>query len=207
MYLDVKMKYQGPTRDALEVLAIAGSLRRGSHNRRLLTAAAALAPEGLRVRIYGDLASIPFFDEDLERASNGGPDAVRRLRHEVAAADGLLLATPEYEQSIPGVLKNVLDWLSRGAPERPLQGKPIAVTGATTGRWGTRMAQAALRQTLAASGALVLPGPSLFVSHAESVFDAAGGLEEPAPREQLIELLGSFQTWIETQKPRQALAQ
>src|SRR5581483_11429227 len=93
-----------------------------------------------------DAPALPLFDEDLEPATLGGPDAVRQLRAQVAAGDGLLIATPEYNQSLPGVLKNAIDWLSRPWPDEVLAGKPVAVIGASSGRWGARLAQAALRQ-------------------------------------------------------------
>src|ERR1041385_5528316 len=99
------------------ILALPGSLRRNGYNRRLLEAAARVAPAVLTLQVYAALADIPLFDEDLEVATHGGPDSVRLLRSAVAAADGILIATPEYNQSLPGVLKNAIDWLSRPAPD------------------------------------------------------------------------------------------
>lgn len=180
-----------PTR----ILGLAGSLRRGSFNRRLIETAAELAPPALEVHVYTGLASIPLFDEDLEAATGGGPEAVRRLRREVAAADGLLIATPEYNQSLPGVLKNLLDWLSRVAPDEVLAGKPVAVIGATAGRWGTRLAQNALRQVLYATGSLVLPAPNLYAASAEHLFNEER-LADPATRDQLAAVLAAFAGWI-----------
>jgi len=187
-----------PTRS---VLAIPGSLRRGSFNRRLLEAAAASAPAGMTVAIYDALARLPPFDEDLERESGGGPEPVHRLRGLVAAADGLLIATPEYNQSFPGVLKNAIDWLSRPAPDEVLARKPVAVIGATPGRWGTRLAQAALRQVLHATEAVVLPAPTLFVRDAALLFDASGRLTDEPTREALRELLAAFERWIDAVAP------
>jgi chromate reductase len=180
----------------LEVLAIAGSLRRASYNRRLLRAAAACAPATMVVRVYDDLASIPPFDEDLEDATSGGPDPVRRLRAQVAAASGLLIATPEYNHSIPGVLKNAIDWLSRPAPAAVLAGKPVAVIGASAGRWGTRLAQATLRQVLYATESLVLPRAVLFIRDAGAIFDAEGRLIDPATRDDLCAVLTALGDWI-----------
>jgi chromate reductase len=177
------------------VLAIPGSLRRASYNRSLLAAAAGSAPAGMRIRLYDELASIPLFDEDLE--ARGIPDAVARLRREVASADGLLIATPEYNQSIPGVLKNAIDWLSRPAPDEVLAGKPVAVIGASAGPWGTRLAQAALRQVLYATESLVLPAPALFVREAKRHFDEAGKLMEPGTREKLGVVLTAFAAWMD----------
>lgn len=181
----------------LRVLAIPGSLRAGSFNRALLEAAAASAPPGMTIDVYGELATIPLFDEDLERATGGGPAPVRSLRTRVANADALLIATPEYNQSIPGVLKNAIDWLSRPAPEEVLAGKPVAVIGATGGPWGTRLAQAALRQTLYATESLVMPTPTLFVRDAPKVF-ADGRLVHEPTRERLRAVLTGLTRWIAT---------
>lgn len=180
---------------ALRVLALPGSLRRASYNRALLVAAAALAPAGMTIEI-ADAPALPLFDEDLEQATQGGPEAVRRLRAQVAAADGLLIATPEYNQSLPGVLKNAIDWLSRPWPDEVLAGKPVAVIGASSGRWGTRLAQAALRQVLYATEARVLPAPNLYVREAGRLFDVDGRLLDAATRESLAALLPAFARWI-----------
>jgi chromate reductase len=178
----------------MNILAIAGSLRRDSLNRRLLQAAASLAPSTMRIHLYDALASIPLFNEDTEaQMHDAGP--VRVLREAVAAADGVLIATPEYNQSIPGVLKNAIDWLSRPAPEEVLIGKPIAVIGASGGRWGTRLAQAALRQTLFATEAIVLPGPALYLAGGSDAFDDAG-LTDPAHRATLQKVLHSLSEQI-----------
>jgi chromate reductase len=185
----------------VRILALAGSLRRRSYNRGLLRAAQELAPSGVEVRLDEHLRAIPFFDEDLEAETAGGPAAVRALRDAVAAADGLLVATPEYNQSIPGVLKNAVDWLSREAPGEVLAGRPVAIVGATSGRWGTRLAQSALRQTLYATGALVLPAPNLYVAAAGSLFDDEGRLVDDATRQQLAAVLAAFAAWIETVAP------
>ena len=164
------------------VLALPGSIRRASYNRLLLAAGAGCAPAGMTVSLFEDLSSIPPFSEDLE-ADEVLPAAVRRLRSEVESAGGLVIATPEYNQSIPGVLKNAIDWLSRS--EEVLAGKPVAVIGATAGRWGTRLAQAALRQVLHATGSLVMPGPAMYVPDAGRVFDSAGHLVDRPTREAL----------------------
>lgn len=184
------------TNDSLRLLAIAGSLRRDGYNARLLDAAARAAPAGLRI-VRHDLREVPLFDEDLERDTVGGPDGVRALREAVAGADGVLIATPEYNQSIPGVLKNALDWLSRPAPAEVLAGKPVAILGASPGRWGTRLAQAALRQVLAATGSAVLPAPMLFVRDAAQAFDAHGALADAAVEASLHRLLDAFAGWID----------
>lgn len=182
---------------ARTVLGIAGSLRRGSYNRLLIAAAAECAPSGMAVLPCNELGSIPLFDEDLESATDGGPEPVRRLRRRVASADGLLIATPEYNWSIPGVLKNAIDWLSRPASDEILVGNPAAVIGITTGKWGSRLAQAALRQVLTATEVALLPHPAMFLANAEHLFDREGRLVDQGSRDQLAVLLAAFAAWIE----------
>jgi chromate reductase len=121
---------------------------------------------------------------------------VRHLRTAVAAADGLLVATPEYNHSLPGVLKNAIDWLSRAAPLEVLAGKPVAIIGASSGRWGTRLAQAAVRQVLTATEAVVMPAPGLFQRDAEQAFDAGGRLVDDTTRKSLRDVLDAFEGWI-----------
>ena len=195
---DFKMDCPGDSRGGASrrVLGLPGSLRKGSYNRLLLKAAAYAAPAGVEVVVYEDLELVPLFDEDLELATSGGPEGVRQLRAHVAAADGVLVATPEYNQSFPGVLKNAIDWLSRPAPVEALARKPVAIIGASTGRWGTRLAQSHLRHVLYAVGSLVLPKPSLFVSDAADLFDSDSRLTDPSTCEALKELLASFDAWM-----------
>src|SRR5690606_30240343 len=127
----------------VELIGIAGSLRRGSFNRALLRAAERLAPQGTTIGV-GSIEQIPLYDGDRER-DDGTPPAVRALQDSIAAADGLLIATPEYNASMPGVLKNAIDWLSRPAKDIPrvFGGKAVALIGATPGRGGTRLSQTA----------------------------------------------------------------
>ena len=178
-------------RDELKILGIAGSLRAASLNARLIDAAAELAPAGMHVQRWHALGEVPPFDEDLE--AQGVPASVRALAEAVAAADGLLIATPEYNQSFPGVLKNAIDWLSRD--ESLLAGKPVALLGATAGRWGTRLAQAGLRHVFAATESLVLPAPMVFLAGGERLFDDAGILQA-AEQAQVARLLGTYMGWI-----------
>lgn len=179
------------------VLAIAGSLRKRSWNLQLLEAAAQCAPIGMIIDVYREHSTIPLFDEDLEQATGTGTQSVQRLRREVAAADAILISTPEYNQSIPGVLKNTIDWLSRDYAEEVLVGKPVAIMGASGGRWGTRLAQQALRQTLVATESLVMPGPALFVSHVDRLFSDAGTLNDTPTNDALQGVLRSLATWID----------
>jgi chromate reductase len=165
----------------------------GSFNRSLLEAGGELTPTGTLFTVYEHLADIPPFNEDLE---TNPPHSVTRLRHALQAADGLLIATPEYNQSLPGVLKNVIDWLSRPDPAQGLAGKQIAVIGATTGPWGTRLAQTQLRQILTACQALLLPSPTLYVRHARAAFDEEGRLIDPEIRNRLGGIIDALVDWI-----------
>jgi chromate reductase, NAD(P)H dehydrogenase (quinone) len=174
----------------IRVLAISGSLRRGSHNTRLLRAAATLLPAGCRLALWDSLKAVPPFDEDDEA---GPPHAVvAGLRQSVRRADAVLVATPEYNHSIPGQLKNALDWLSRPLEGNPMQRKPCAVIGASTGVFGAVWAQAETRRILEALGARVLDR-ELAVPSAAQQFDADGRLSdgelESALRELLAELV------------------
>ena len=179
----------------LSVLAVAGSLRRGSHNRAVLEAAAQIAPAGVEVTIFDRLEAVPVFNEDLENAPDD-QSGVPELRHAMAAADGLLISTPEYNQSVPGVVKNMIDWLSRGESDGGLGGKPVAVTGATTGPWGTRISQTVLRQMLQSTQALVLPAPTLYIAHVGSLLDDKGCLVDQGTLDRLGDLMSSFVDWI-----------
>jgi chromate reductase len=187
------------THRSLRLLGLAGSLRRASWNRRLLQSAAALAPTGATMEVYDALGSVPLFDEDLERASPDGLPGVRALREAIAAADGLVIATPEYNHALPGVLKNALDWLSR--EDATLADLPVAVLGASSGPWGTRLAQASLRQVLHTCGALVMPSPTLFIAHAAERFDAHGALADEATRAALQRFMGAFAGWVHRVAP------
>lgn len=179
----------------IRVLGIAGSLRRQSWNHRLLLSATALTPEGLALEIYARLGDVPLFNEDLEADP---PTGVRHLRAAVAAANALLLATPEYNHSLPAVMKNALDWLSRSEPNC-LEGKPVAIIGATIGNWGTRLAQATLRQTLIATGAQIIPYPMLFVARVASCFDEKGELANASIADSLAQILAALRAKAERQ--------
>jgi chromate reductase len=173
----------------VRLLGISGSLRRGSHNTALLRAAAQAAPPGVALELYDGLRSVPPFDEDLEAA--GTPPAVCELRDRVAAADALLVATPEYNSSVPGQLKNAVDWLSRPAHAGPLLGKPLAVIGASTGLFGAIWAQAELRRVLGATGAHVIEA-ELPVAVAGDAFSADGGLRREQDRERLAAIVAEL---------------
>ena len=168
-----------------DVLALVGSLRAASYNLALTRAAQDAAPPALRLHL-ADLCGIPVFSEDLE--AHGLPAPVLLLADRIIAADALLITTPEYNFSIPGGLKNALDWLSRD-PREPLRGRPAAIAGATLGTGGTRQAQSAVRHVLHGLGAHCLPLPPLEISQANRRFDKAGQLTDPAIRSQLQDYL------------------
>ena len=191
-----------PATPVRRVLCLAGSLRQASWNRRLLRAAAAQAPATLRMDVYDALCAVPLFDEDLEREPPAGPTGVQALRAAIAAAEGLVIATPKYNHAIPGVLKNALDWLSRESPEgEVLAEKPVTVLGASSGPWGTRLAQTSLRQVLHTCGALVMPTPTLFVANAGGDFDEEGSLRNPAIVQSLQNFMLAFECWMERMAP------
>ena len=179
-------------RDTLTVLGIAGSLRRGSYNRALLRSARSLAPDDMRLDLF-DLHDVPFYDADVEKQGDSEP--VSALKRRIREADALVIATPEYQHSLPGVLKNALDWASRPPKDPPLRRKPIAMMGATTGRYGTARAQAELRKVLAYNDAVVLNRPEVLVANAGETFDETGDLVDEKARELVRELLAALGWW------------
>ena len=176
---------------AIDVVGIAGSLRAGSYNRALLAAAVELAPPGL-VITREEIRPIPFFDGDVEKA--GLPPAVAALKARVRAADALLIVTPEYNYSVPGVLKNTLDWLSR-APESALARKPAGIMGASPGAFGTVRSQHHLRQVAAGAGMRVMIRPEVQVMHADAKFDATGRLADETTRAAVAAFLVALGEW------------
>ena len=182
-------------RRGLHIVAVAGSLRRHSYNRSLLAEAARVAPPAMHIEVYGDLDTVPLFNEDLETDAAKTTGALDLFRA-VSAADGLLIASPEYNQSMTGVLKNAIDWLSRLDGGSALEDLPVAITGVTTGPWGTRLSQAAVRHVLTATGSVVMAGPMLFVNNAASKFDARGRLTDGSSRSDLTAFIASFESWI-----------
>ena len=173
----------------LKVLAISGSLRDDSFNTKLLRAAAELAPPGAEVELWNGLKAVPPFDEDDEGGQ--APAGVVALHDAIAGADALLFATPEYNSSIPGQLKNAIDWASRPKATAPIRNKPSAVIGASTGMFGAVWAQAELRKVLASAGARVVEG-ELQVPVAHTRFDVDGRLTDEEARERLAEIVASL---------------
>ena len=172
----------------MRILGISGSLRRGSHNRRLLRAAGDALPPGAVLVEWDGLRDLPAFDEDLESTP---PAPVQELLDAIEEADALLVATPEYNASLPGALKNALDWASRPFPGNALRAKPAAVIGASTGLFGAVWAQAEVRKVLKTSGAHVLES-ELPVGMADAAFAEDGGLADPDLAARLEDLLSDL---------------
>lgn len=178
------------------IIGIAGSVRRGSYNAALLRAAAELAPSGLTVDV-ASIAGIPLYDGD-EEAATGIPAAVAALKDRVAAADGILLVTPEYNNSLPGVFKNAIDWMTRPANDiaRVFGDKPVALLGTTPGPGGTRLAQAAWLPVLRLLGVRVWAGKSFYGASAHKAFDAEGRLVDETSRRLLTEFMAGFAGFV-----------
>src|SRR4051794_24504040 len=173
----------------MRVLGIAGSLRPGSYNRKLLLAAGELLPDDVELDVYEELKAVPPYDEDDD--VEPAPAAVAQLRAAIAGADAVLFATPEYNSSIPGQLKNAIDWASRPLATNVLRNKPVAVVGASTGAFGAVWAQAELRKILAATGARVVDG-EVAIGRAAERFDADGRLADDEHRAQLQEVVDAL---------------
>ncbi|MES2104520.1 MAG: NADPH-dependent FMN reductase [Pseudomonadota bacterium] len=175
-----------------KIIGISGSLRSQSYNTALLRAAAALMPDGASLEI-ATLKGIPLYDGDVEQAE-GIPPAVAALKEQIAAADGVLLATPEYNNSMPGVFKNAIDWMSRPSADIPrvFGGRPVAIMGASLGGFGTILSQNAWLPVLRTLGMQPWFGGRLLVSHAGSVFNEAGELADEKMRAQLQQFVHKF---------------
>lgn len=181
----------GPT---VRVAAFAGSLRKASYNRALLRAAVELVPANMTIEIL-EIGGIPVYNADVE--AEGDPAPVAEFKRQVGAADGLLIATPEYNYGVPGVTKNVIDWASRPPRESVLDGKPVAVMGATPGMWGTARGQAQLRQAFTFTNSIAMLKPEILVARAREKFDDQGRLVDETTREFLGKFLVAFAAWIE----------
>jgi chromate reductase len=177
-----------------KILAVSGSLRRDSWNRKLLHAAEGLVPPGFEFDLYEGLKAVPPYDQDDDVVP--GPSVVDAFRELVREVDAVFFATPEYNSSVPGQLKNAIDWASRPLATNPLRNKPVAVVGASTGAFGAVWAQAELRKVLAATGARVVEG-EVAVGHAPTRFDEDGRLADDAIREQLQEVVSALADAIE----------
>jgi chromate reductase len=186
------------THPTFTILGLAGSLRRESYNRALLRAAALLAPSGVAVEIFERLGEIPPYNDDVRL--HGMPDPVAELWRAIADADAVLIATPEYNYGVPGVLKNALDWVSRPPAETPLRHKPVAIVGASSGNFGTARAQLGLRHALLFMDAATLAKPEVYVFRAAERFDDQGELTDETTRALLAESLTALVA--EARRPR-----
>jgi NAD(P)H-dependent FMN reductase len=188
----------------LTLIGLSGSLRRGSYNSAVLRAAASLMPPDAELRIE-TIEGIPLYDGDAESAS-GIPEAVARLKDAIAAADGLLLVSPEYNNSIPGVAKNAIDWLSRPPADaaRVFRGKPVALAGASPGGFGTILAQNAWLPVFRTLGADFWSGGRLLVSRAGNVIGADGEIADAATRESIARFVGDFVGYVRARRAQTA---
>ncbi|GAM98597.1 NADPH:quinone oxidoreductase [alpha proteobacterium U9-1i] len=176
----------------LNVLGIAGSLRKGSLNRALLRTTQKLAPDGMRIAIH-DLDDVPLYNGDVEGA--GDPPGVVAFKDAIRAADAVLMVTPEYNHGVPGVMKNAVDWASRPARGAPLGGKPVGIIGASPGQTGTARGQSQLRQAFEFTNSLCMPQPEILVFRAHEKFDAAGELTDETTAKYLRAYLEALKVW------------
>ncbi|HYE15023.1 MAG TPA: NAD(P)H-dependent oxidoreductase [Pyrinomonadaceae bacterium] len=176
---------------SFRILGIAGSLRKASYNRAALRAAQGLAPEGAEIEIF-DLDGIPPFSEDDEQ---NPPARVKELKERIRAADAILFVTPEYNYSIPGVLKNAIDWASRPYGQSAWDGKPVAVMGASIGALGTARAQYHLRQVFVFLNMHAVNQPEVMISNASQRFDGDGNLTDESTKEHIARLLTALVAW------------
>lgn len=184
---------------SLVICGLAGSLRRGSYNRALLHAARDLAPEGMEIRIFDRLAEIPLYNQDVE--AEGDPESVQALKRAIAEADALLIATPEYNHGVPGVLKNAIDWASRPPRGSVLAGKPAAIFGASPGITGSARAQSQLRQAFVFTDTPTLTQPEILVYRAHEKFDEQGRLTDEKTGEFVGRLLDRLADWAHRLSP------
>lgn len=186
--------------DSVNIFGIAGSLRKGSYNRAALRAAVTLVPAGSTLEIF-DLEGIPPFNEDHEKEF---PPRAREFKSKVSAADAILIVTPEYNYSVPGVLKNAIDWASRPYGDSAWNAKPVAVMGATPGMLGTARAQYHLRQMFVFLNMFPLNQPEVMIADAAEKFDEQGTLKDPKTSEKIKELLGALVDWTRRLKKARA---
>lgn len=179
--------------DSLTVACFAGSLREGSYNRALLRNAEDLAPDGMTLE-HLDISEVPLYNADVE--AEGDPPPVTVFKEGIRAADGLLIATPEYNHTVAGVTKNAIDWASRPPRESPLDGKPVAIVGATPGMVGTARGQSQLRQAFEFTNSICMPQPEMLVARAHEKFDEEGRLTHERTREYFAKFLSAFGDWI-----------
>ncbi|MFU8813615.1 MAG: NADPH-dependent FMN reductase [Balneolaceae bacterium] len=179
----------------MKIVAFAGSLRKESLNKALLRAAKELAPDGLEIELF-DLAGIPLFNADLE--AEGDPQRVAEFKEAIREADGLLIASPEYNHGMTGVTKNAIDWASRPAKDMPISGIPAGILGASPGITGTARSQDQLRLSLKSLNVFCMPVPEMLVFRAHEKFNENGVLTDETTRKYLKRYLDSFEEWVNT---------
>jgi len=177
----------------MRILGISGSLRRGSHNRKLIRAASGLLQPEVELVEWDGLAGLPAFDEDLE---NTPPEAVRAFFDVIEGADALLIATPEYNASLPGALKNAIDWASRPWGQNSFDNLPAAVIGASMGQIGTAMAQQSLRGVLSFCNARQMTTPEAYVRYSPEIFTQDGEVTDESTRDFLRNFMAEFHTYV-----------
>ncbi len=177
--------------EPLKFLAFAGSLRKGSYNKALIKAAVEVAPSNIKIEVY-DLEGLPLFNQDLEQTP---PQKVIEFKTKIKEADALLIATPEYNYSVSGVIKNALDWASRPRTDTPLQGKPVAIMSASIGRLGGARAQYHLRQTFVSLNMHPVNTPEVMLSNAAENVDAHGNVTNQQARDLIKQLLEALAAW------------
>jgi chromate reductase len=182
----------------LKVLGICGSLRKASLSMAALRACKELMPAGMSMT-FAQIGDIPMYNQDIFDA--GIPQPAKRFYDEIAAADGVLIATPEYNFSLPAVLKNAIDWVSK-MPKQPFDNKPIAVFSASQGPLGGARVQYDVRKILVQLWGLVLPRPEVFIGAAQTKFDKDGKLTDEATKKFLTDLLAGFKPWVERMTPK-----
>lgn len=178
----------------MHILAIIGSLRAGSYNRMAVGAAIEVAPPDMKIEI-AEIGDLTLYNEDVEKV--GIPQPVRRLKDQIKAADAILFATPEYNYSMPGVLKNAIDWASRPPAENPFSGKPCAIMSASTGMLGGARAQYHLRQSCVFLNLLPMNNPEVMIARAQEKFDANGKLTDDVTRKVIASFMLAFMEWTE----------
>jgi chromate reductase len=183
---------QAPAERPVRILGIAGSLRRGSYNQGLLRAAIELAPPDVVIDTF-DIGTLPLHNEDLR--ADGDPAPVAALKEAMAAADALLFVTPEHNRSIPGVLKNAIDWASRPVDSTPLNNKPVGIIGASDGPWGTTRAQMHLRQILTGTNSLAMVRPEVYIGLVPQFADDDGNLIDEKQRERVRQYVIALAGW------------
>lgn len=179
-----------------EILGFAGSLRKGSYNKALLQAASKMVPTNSKLEVF-DLDGIPPFNQDYESQP---PEKIKEFKNRIRSADAILIATPEYNYSIPGVLKNAIDWASRPPGDNAWKGKPVAIMGASTGRFGTARAQYHLRQCFVFLDMLPINHPEVMISNAKDSFDELGKLKDARTEQLVAELIKQLVVWTEKVK-------